>query len=102
MSIVKEKSVARKLKESWWVFLFLAVSSLFYFHGMHGKELAYRELVQRLKELERDKVLALGEQEDLKLQIKSQSDPAWIEMMLMKGLGMVPETQVKVYFKKSE
>ena len=102
MSIAKEKSIAQKLKQSWWVFLFLAVSSLFYFQGMQGKNLAYRELTRRLNELEMEKALALSEQDDLKLQIQSQSDPAWIQMMLMKGLGMVPDGQVKVYFKKSE
>lgn len=102
MSIIQEKAIARGLKQSWWVFLFLAVSSLFYFHGMHGKDLAYRELRNRLAALENDKALAMGQQEELKLQIKSQLDPAWIEMTLMKGLGMVPEGQVKVYFKKPE
>lgn len=102
MSIIQEKAIARSLKQSWWVFLFLAVSSLFYFHGMHGKDLAYHELKSRLAALEHDRALALEQQEDLKLQIKSQLDPAWIEMTLMKGLGMVPDGQVKVYFKKTE
>ena len=102
MSIAKEKTIAQNLKQSWWVFLFLAVSSLFYFHGMHSKDIAYRELTRRLSELEKEKVLALNEQNDLKLQIESQSDPAWIQLTLMKGLGMVPDGQVKVYFKTPE
>lgn len=99
MRPTKELALARTLKQSWWVFLFLALSSLFYFRGMEGKEAAYRELRYRLAALEKEKVLASEEQEELKLQIKSQSDPAWIEMVLMKGLGVVPEGQVKVYFK---
>lgn len=31
-------------------------------------------------------------------QINSQSDPSWIEMVLKKELGMVPEDQIKIYF----
>jgi hypothetical protein len=102
MSIAKEKSIAQSLKQSWWVFLFLAVSSLFYFHGMHEKNIAYHDLTRRLSELEMEKALALSEHDDLKLQIKSQSDPEWIQLTLMKGLGMVPDGQVKVYFKTAE
>lgn len=32
------------------------------------------------------------------LEINSQSDPAWVELMLMKNLGLVPEGQIKVFF----
>jgi hypothetical protein len=32
------------------------------------------------------------------LQINSQSDLAWIELTLMKGLGVAPEDSQKVYF----
>lgn len=38
--------------------------------------------------------------EDLSLQINSQSDPAWVELTLMNGLGLVPEEQTKVYFQR--
>ena len=48
------------------------------------------------------KEFLLEEKEDLKLQINSQKDPAWIELTLMKGLGLVPEGQLKVYFTKDE
>lgn len=69
---------------------------------MHEKNIAYQELTRRMNELEMEKAMALSEQEDLKLQIESQSDPAWIQMMLMKGLGMVPDGQIKVYFKTTK
>jgi hypothetical protein len=36
--------------------------------------------------------------EYLTRQINSQSDPAWIEMVMKKELGLVPEGQVKIYF----
>ncbi len=40
----------------------------------------------------------LVEHEDLVLQIQSQSDPAWIQLTLMKGLGLVPDGQMKIFF----
>ena len=39
-------------------------------------------------------------QKYLTRQINSQSDPSWIEMVLKKELGMVPEDQIKIYFLK--
>ena len=43
----------------------------------------------------------LGEkQEELRLQIASQSDPAWVELLIKKQLGMVPSGQTKVYFEE--
>ena len=40
------------------------------------------------------------EKQQLQLKIASQTDPAWIEMILMRDLGVVPEGYLKVYFKK--
>ena len=48
-------------------------------------------LKMELKSLETKK-------EYLTRQINSQSDPAWIEMVMKKELGLVPEGQVKIYF----
>jgi hypothetical protein len=38
-------------------------------------------------------------QEKLLLTINSQSDPAWIELVLFRELGLVPEGAAKVWFK---
>lgn len=73
-----------------------------YAQGMNKKSLASLDLKQRIEKLEWEREFASKQQEDLKLQIDSQSDPAWIEMTLMKQLGVVPEGQMKVYFKKDE
>ncbi len=40
----------------------------------------------------------LAHQAELKRQIASQNDEAWIEMTLMRCLGLVPEGQTKVHF----
>jgi hypothetical protein len=90
------------LFRSWWVFLLVAICSLFYFHSMQKKGRLYAELERRLQGLELEKQLALQTREDFLLQISSQSDPAWIQMTLMKGLGVVPEGQLKIYFKKED
>ena len=60
------------------------------------------ELKLRLKQMEQEKMLAMEAHDDLLLQIQSQSDPAWIQMVLMKELGVVPDGQRKVYFQNEE
>jgi len=67
---------------------------------MHKKDHAYRELENYLANLKTEKNQLLQNREDLLLQVGSQSDPSWIQLTLMKGLGVVPEGQVKVYFTK--
>ena len=64
--------------------------------------MVYQELLSRKMSLEQQRDLACLEKQELELLIKSYSDPAWLEMVLMKGLGMVPKGQIKVYFKKEE
>jgi hypothetical protein len=86
------------LHRSWWVIAFAILCAGLYFHAMQGKEASYQEMSARLKTLEREKALAIVQYQDLALQIKSQSDPAWVEMVLKRNLGVVPEGQTKVYF----
>jgi hypothetical protein len=45
------------------------------------------------------KQFAISKKEDLELRFAAQSDPAWIEMILMKELGVVPENKIKIHFK---
>lgn len=83
---------------SWWVFVFALICYLLYSEGINKKILVDRELHEKILDFETRKALALEIQNDLKEQIQSQNDPAWIELTLMKGLGVVPEGQTKVYF----
>ncbi len=98
----KSKNKKSFFKEKGGIFLFLALLSFFYFHGMHNKNMVYQELVSRKSALEHERDLARLEKDELELLINSYADPTWLEMVLMKGLGMVPKGQVKVYFKKEE
>lgn len=87
-------------KQSWWAFLFCSLLSLFYFHFYNQKKNQVKHLKLRLVEMERQKELSLMRQEELGLCIASQDDPAWIEMILMRDLGVVPEGFLKVHFRK--
>lgn len=81
-----------------WVLLFIAACGIIYFNALGRKNQVLAVLDQQLKALEVQQAMLLGEKEDLMLQIQSQSDPAWIQLILMKELGLVPEGQTKVYF----
>ncbi len=83
---------------SWWVIAFIFACAIFYEQGLKEREHLYKQLTEQLIILQREKQQAFTQQQNLQLQINSQSDLAWIELTLMKGLGLVPEGQQKVYF----
>jgi hypothetical protein len=83
---------------SWWVILFMLSCYLSYEHGLQKKDSDFAKLQLQYSELQKKKKMLLAQQEDLDRQINSQSDPAWVELVLMKGLGLVPEGQTKVLF----
>lgn len=83
----------------WWVGTFCLMAMVVYAHGMRARGAALEELRNRLSEMEKQCRFALQEKEDLALQIASQSDPAWIELILLRQIGVVPEGFLKVHFK---
>jgi hypothetical protein len=85
---------------SWWVFVFSTLSIAFYFQAAHGRTTIFSDMSQRMREMEREKLALSQDQEDLALQLQSETDPAWVEMLLMKELGVVPEGWTKVHFTK--
>jgi hypothetical protein len=87
---------------TFWLFLISSGCFFLYCTAMHKKSKFLQELKDIIWELEQEKRVSLEEREDLVLQINSRGDDAWIEMTLKKRLGMVPEGQMKVYFKKDE
>lgn len=84
----------------WWVAVFCAITGFVYFQSQKEKHAAVRDLSFRLEEMEKEKLLALSDRDTLNLTLASQDDPAWIEMILMRDLGLVPEGFLKVHFKK--
>ena len=87
------------MTSSWTVVMvFVACCTVAYMHASNKKQQVQRSLLERLQELEIAKQVALAEKKMLELEIQSQSDPLWIQLTLMKGLGLVPEGQKKVLF----
>lgn len=93
-------SVKSAFSRMWWVLALLAITYVFYLQSIRKKHMLIAHMNERIENLEGVKKAALMKQEGLKLQIASQSDPAWIEIVLMKELGMVPDGQRKVLFTK--
>ena len=102
---MRSGKIARRkwsLRENWWVILFIDVASGIYWQGICGKETIYQELQMRKQRANEQLRLASCEHEELLRQIHSQSDPEWMELILKKRLGLVPEGQTKVYFEKTQ
>jgi hypothetical protein len=55
-------------------------------------------LESQLQTLLNRRQMAIQQQNKLKQQLNSQSDPAWIEIVLKRELGLIPEGQIKVLF----
>jgi hypothetical protein len=85
-------------RRSWWVIAFCALTTFVYFQALKEKKAAILELAFRLEEMQKEKLMAKVQKEDFQLRLASSNDPAWIEMILMRDLGVVPEGYLKVHF----
>ena len=63
---------------------------------------AINTLEKKRDSLQSDIATTLEKQKKLKLEVASISDPQWIELQLIKGLGVVPEGYQKIYFEEGE
>ena len=86
------------IRHSWWVVAFIFGCAILYEHGLKERSRLYQQLTEQAATLTKEKALALDTQERLQRQINSQNDPAWVELTLMKQLGVVPKGQKKIYF----
>lgn len=84
--------------QSWWVVLFFLISYFAFDQSMKRKEIEKNILLKKMESLLEMKTRIEEEQEELKWAIASQDDPAWIEMTLMRCLGLVPEGETKIHF----
>lgn len=71
---------------------------LFYERGLIKRDQEFAKLHNQYLELQREYKSAVALQETLLLRVNSQSDPEWVELTLMNGLGLVPDGQTKVVF----
>jgi len=90
----------RGLKRSWgWTAFFCGMCCLFTYRSHYQiDQRETRGLERRFARLEQKKAELLADREELRSQIQSQSDPAWVEMILMRELGVVPEGWLKIHF----
>lgn len=89
----------RETLQSWWGILgFCLLIYCTYLHIMYEKKQAYAKLQKKYVDLMHKLDQGVLLQEEYMQKIQSQSDPAWIELVLMKGLGVVPEGQKKFVF----
>ncbi len=86
-------------KKNWWVLACIALLLLCFSPFFNQKVAAVNLLQERLLQMEGERLRVSQKQEELQLRIASQNDPAWIEMILMRDLGVVPEGFLKVHFK---
>jgi hypothetical protein len=83
---------------SWWVIAFAMLCAALYEQGLKERQEDMTRLSAHLHQLQQQKEIALAVQNDLQTKITSQSDRAWIELILMKNLGLTPEGYQKVLF----
>lgn len=89
----------RHIIQSWWVLAFAIVCFGLYEQSAMKLEREICLLEKEASTLQTKITEASLEQEELTLQVNSQSDPAWIELVLIRGLGLVPEGTTKIYYK---
>lgn len=85
----------------WWVAVIALVTTAIYEHSFNLLKQEKSQLFSKLTSLEKKKRDALREQRLLREEIASQSDPAWLELILKKELGLTPTGTQKAYFKRS-
>ncbi len=84
--------------KSWWTILFFLLCFFAYDQAARSVNREEKRLQQKYQQIAQAKEEASTLQEELKRQIASQKDQAWIELVLMQKLGLVPEGQTKVHF----
>lgn len=85
-----------------WVALFAFVTFAIYEQATYPIDKKIKKLEEKSQNLHEEIAEKLREQDDLKLQIASLSDPGWTELVLMKNLGLIPEGYTKIYFEEKK
>lgn len=88
------------MKPVWWLALFVVATFSLYEQGVYKISCSRTRLRGIQTELEEKIAAAEIKREELQREINSQSDPAWIELTLMRILGLVPEGYTKVYIQE--
>lgn len=84
--------------KSWWLILFFLVCFFIYDRASYVREKEEKSLLKKEEALFLRQKKAVKLNEELRQEQQWLNDPAYIEMILMKSLGLVPEGQTKVIF----
>lgn len=88
--------------KSWWAILFFLITLFAFDQASASRMREERLLRNKVASLIQKKEEAIELQEELELKIASQDDSSWIELTLMKELGLVPEGNTKILFSRPE
>lgn len=83
---------------SWWVIAFILMCAVLFERGLKGREDSFQQLREQQAYLILEKRNSLSLQNYLEQQISCQNDLSWLEITLMRELGLVPENNQKVFF----
>ena len=86
---------------SWWVILFIVFCIVGYDQSVQLTDHEYERLLNQAHALEEYKLDALMQQKELSLQLNSTNDRNWMELTLMRRLGLVPQGYIKIYFQNT-
>lgn len=98
MKQYKPNSLESKLLRSWWLIAWWLLCLGAFEHSAITRKNEYAALEKKREQLLAEQSFLLQERTLLLRQIQSQKEPAWIELTLMRVLGMAPEDQKKVFF----
>lgn len=88
--------------QSWWVILFCLFAVMAYEQKQKEIQIHRLQLQNEMEGLKKKKKQLLLLQKNLSLHLENQKKEEWIELMLMKKLGIVPKDSKKIVFKKME
>ncbi len=101
MKLPKLKWVAEELfLRSSWVMFFIFICLMVYESNLKHYRHDLKSLQTKVAGLVKEKQEAKALNESLKLKVSSHDDPAWVNLVLMEELGLVPDGQRKIIFKK--
>lgn len=86
--------------KNWLVLLFIVTCGIVFERAIQTPHDEYDRLHAHWALLLKKKGEALQTQQNLKRHVTSLNDPAWIEFILMKELGLVPQMQIKFVFEE--
>lgn len=92
------KKIEFALIKSWWVAFFILGVFFVYERCINSLDEKLASLQNQIKELSVNIDNEKKKQMNMLLELDSHKDPRWIEMTLIKGLGLVPEGQIKIVF----